>query len=97
MFPPSGLMQLNSLTGPPVEVQLRTNSGSSASGPEVSVNAAVQSTVTVPTEDGRQSLHKLSHLRISNLRTCILYNYTVSHVLNTSLLMPLAFELVGTL
>ncbi len=55
MFPPSGLVQLNPQTGPPEEVQLRVNSGTSASGAEVNENGvpAVQSTVGVPAESGR--------------------------------------------
>ncbi len=54
---PPGPVQLNSLTGPPEEVQLRVNSGTSASGPEVNVNGvpAVQSTVTVPAEGSSRS------------------------------------------
>ncbi len=59
MFPLSGLVQLNSLTGPPEEVQLRVNSGTSASESEVNENGVpvVQSTVTVPAEGGRGLLH----------------------------------------
>ncbi len=63
MFAPSGLVQLNSLTGPPVEVQFRENSGSTASGPEVNVNAAVQFNVTVPTDGGRGLIRKFSQFQ----------------------------------
>ncbi len=71
MLPLSGLVQLNPLTGPPVDVQLRLNVGSSVSGVEVNVNGvpAVQSTVTVPAEGSRLLLHTF---------LAILWNYTHS-------------------